>query len=254
MPNQYDYSLEFFKRWYRPDNAALVVAGDVEADQVFDLARRYYGPWRPGVASLSTPVEPAQSAERVAHIAWDAPTLPILAMAFHAPAFDADGIEGHALDVLAQAYFAPTSPLHKELVLDRQWVDWLTAGAEDHRDPGFFLVLARVKDAAHVSGVREAIERTLAAAGSAELPEPRLRQVLSRLRYGFVSGLQTPDQAAATVCYYMQLTGATSAIDRSYGTLDRVTAADVAKAASAVFRPANRTVVTLAPKDAGSTA
>ena len=56
-------------------------------------------------------------------IAWPAPTLPLLAMAFHAPAFDPDGRGGRALDVLAQAYFAPTSALHKELVLDRQWVD-----------------------------------------------------------------------------------------------------------------------------------
>ena len=69
-----------------------------------------------------------------------------------------------ALDVLAQAYFAPTSPLHKELVLDRQWVDVLTAGAEDKRDPGYFLVLARIKEASRVEDVRAAILRTLAAA------------------------------------------------------------------------------------------
>jgi len=247
MPNQYDYSLAFFERWYRADNAALVVAGDVVPERVFDEARRYYGAWRPGVAPLATPVEPEQAGERAAHIAWPAPTLPLVVMAFHAPAFDAGGIEGRALDVMAQACFAPTSPLHKELVLDRQWVDALTAGAEDHRDPGLFLVLARVKDVEHVDDVRRAIERTLADAAETKLTDQRLSEVRSRLRYGFLSGLQAPDEVASTLCHYLQLTGKTATIDRSFATLDAVTADDVLSASARVFRPANRTVVTLAP-------
>jgi zinc protease len=247
MPNQYDHSLAFFERWYRSDNAVLVVAGDIVPDEVFALARRYYGAWRPGVAPLATPVEPEQREERVAHIAWPAPTLPLLAMAFHAPAFDPDDVEVRALDVLAQAYFAPTSELHKELVLDRQWVDWLSAGAEDRRDPGFFLVLARVKDIARVGDVRAAIERTLERAGTETLAPARLAQVTSRVRYGFLSGLLAPDQVAATICHYVQLTGATAAIDRSFATLSRVEADDVSRAAARHFRPTNRTLVTLAP-------
>jgi zinc protease len=198
-----------------------------------------------------TPVEPEQTEERIAHIPWAAPTLSLLTMAFHAPAFDPADREGRALDVLAQAYFAPTSALYKELVLDRQSVDWLSAGAEDRRDPGVFVVLARIKEAAEVDEVRAAIERQLALAGSTKLTEERLGSVASRIRYGFLSGLQSPDQVAATVCHFAQLTGATSTIDRSFATLRAVTAEDVSKAATRVFRPSNRTVVTLAPSGAG---
>jgi zinc protease len=252
MPNQYDHSLAFFERWYRADNAVLVVAGDIVPEEVFALARRYYETWRPGVVPFATPVEPDQAEERTAHISWAAPTLPLLAMAFHAPAFDPADRQGRALDVLAQAYFAPTSALHKELVLDRQWVDWLSAGAEDHRDPGVFVVLARVKDEARVEEVRTSVERTLALAGSTSLAQERLDAVTSRLRYGFLAGLQTPDQVAATVCHYVQLTGTTAAIDRTYATLRDVTAKDVSQVAARIFRPANRTIVTLAPGVAAS--
>jgi zinc protease len=246
MPQQYDYSLLFFKRWYRPDNAALVVAGDVVPGDVIALARRYYGPWTPGVAPLTTPVEPPQDAERVAHMDWAAPTLPLLVTAFHAPAFDPDAIGVRALDVLAQAYFAPTSPLYKDLVLDRQLVDYVAAGAEDHRDPTLFLVLARVKEAKDLPEVRAAIEQALAAAASTPLPEARLAAVRSRMRYGFLSGLLTPDSVAVTVCNSFQLTGGTDAIDRSFATLDAVTAEDVRAAAARTFPASNRTVVTLA--------
>ena len=245
MPNHYDYSRLFFRRWYRPDNAALVVAGDIRPDEVFALARRRWGAWRPGAASLVTPVEPEQTAERVADIPWPAPTLPYLALAFHAPAFDPGDVAGRALDVVAQAQFAPTAPLYTELVLTRQWVDWLWAGAEDHRDPGLFLVIARLKDVAAMADVRAAIERTLAAAGTTLLPADRLASVKSRLRYGFLQGLQTPDQVAGAVCTYLQLTGDTGSIDATQETLEGVTAEDVRASAAATFRPANRTVVTL---------
>jgi zinc protease len=246
MPKHYDYSRLFFRRWYRPDNAALVVVGDVRPDDVFALARRRWGVWTPGAASLSTPVEPEQTAERAARLPWPAPTLPYLALAFHAPAFDPGDVAGRALDVVAQAEFAPTSPLYTELVLRRQWVDWLWAGAEDHRDPGLFFVIARLKDAATLDDVRSAIERTLASAGASLLPPDRLAAVKSRLRYGFLQGLQTPDQIAGTVCTYLQLTGDTASIDAAQATLERVGADDVRAAAAATFRAANRTVVTLA--------
>ena len=246
MPNQYDHSLAFFERWYRADNAVLVVAGDIAPEAVFELARRHYGAWRPGIAPLATPVEPDQLSAREAHVPWAAPTLPLLAMAFHTPAFDPEDREVRALDVLAQAYFAPTSALHKELVLDRQWADWLSAGAEDRRDPGLFVVLARVKEERNVGEVRAAIERTLEEAASTALSAERMADVTSRLRYGFLSGLQTPDQVATTLCHFLQLTGETSTIDRTFTTLDAVTAEDVCRAARRVFRSANRTVVTLA--------
>lgn len=245
MPGQYDYSLLFFKRWYRPDNAALVVAGDVVPERVFELARRYYGAWTPGVASVETPTEPEQAEERVVHMPWAAPTLPLLAMAFHAPAFDPESRDVRALDVLAQACFAPTSPLYKHLVLDEQWVDWISAGAEDHRDPTLFMILARVKEERHVPDVRTAIERTLAEASTAALSGERLAAVRSRLRYGFLAGLLTPDHVAATLCQYLQLTGDTRSIDRSFATLDAVAEGDVRNVAARTFRPTNRTVVTL---------
>lgn len=252
MPRQFDYSRIFFSRWYRPDNAALIVAGDVEPETVFALARRHWGAWRPGAARLTTPVEPAQGGERRAHVAWPSPTLPLLALAYHAPAFDPGDVVGRALDVLAQAEFAPTGATYNDLVLDKQWVDWLYAGAEDHRDPTLFLLVARVKDPARIEDVRARLEQALRSAAAAPVAAERLAAVRSRLRYGFLSGLQTPDQVALTVAQFFQLAGSTAAIDATYASLDRVAAEDVARVAAAVFRDANRTVVTLAHDPAAS--
>ncbi len=246
MPNQYDYSLEFFRRWYRPDNSVLVVAGDVEPIRVIEAARKFYGPWEPGAARIEPPVEPPQDREKTAHVAWKNPTLPYLAVAYHVPAFSPEDRDGRALDVLAQAAFSETSPLHKELVLDKQWVESLYGGQEAHRDPTLFVVLARVKDPARVPAVRDAIYAELDRLAREPLPAERLAAVKSHIRYSFLQSLDTPDRVAVTLGEILQLTGEVSALERTYATLESVTAEDVRRVARAYFRPDNRTVVTLA--------
>jgi zinc protease len=60
MPNQFEYSKTFFQRWYRPENTALIVAGDVQPAEVFRLAEKYWGGWKRGSgASVEIPQEPA---------------------------------------------------------------------------------------------------------------------------------------------------------------------------------------------------
>jgi len=43
MPNQYEYSKTFFQRWYRPENTAIIVAGDVDPAKVIPLVEKYWG-------------------------------------------------------------------------------------------------------------------------------------------------------------------------------------------------------------------
>ena len=48
MPNQFEYSKTFFDRWYRPEYATVIVAGDVKPDEVFPLVEKYWGAWKAG--------------------------------------------------------------------------------------------------------------------------------------------------------------------------------------------------------------
>src|SRR3954462_9570389 len=70
MPNQYAYSRTFFDRWYRPENCAVIVAGDVAHDRRVELARREYGGWERGGARVEIPAEPAQEEPRSARLSW----------------------------------------------------------------------------------------------------------------------------------------------------------------------------------------
>ncbi len=97
---------EWYRNWYAPNNATLVIVGDVEAQTVYQLAKKHFGPIKPHPLPARKPQkEPTQLGERRAVV--KAPgKLPYLAMAFHAPALSFDeqspnDWEAYALDVLS---------------------------------------------------------------------------------------------------------------------------------------------------------
>ena len=48
MPNQYEYSLKFFDRYYRPEYTTIIVVGDVKAKAVRAMVDKYWGEWKRG--------------------------------------------------------------------------------------------------------------------------------------------------------------------------------------------------------------
>jgi zinc protease len=92
----------WYRDWYAPNNATLVVVGDVQSEEVFELAQKYFG----GIKARPLPErkpqdEPAQRGER--RITVKAPAeLPHLVMAYHVPKIDdvEQDWEPYALDVL----------------------------------------------------------------------------------------------------------------------------------------------------------
>lgn len=94
---------DWYRRWYQPSNATLVVVGDVDPARVFALARRYFGGLTGGqVTPPKRQMEPPQRGER--RVELKAPAeVPYLVMGYHAPAATADAAdwEPYALEVLA---------------------------------------------------------------------------------------------------------------------------------------------------------
>jgi zinc protease len=93
----------WYQKWYAPDNATLVVVGDVDPDNVYRLAKKYFGPLKPsGVTPPKPREEVAQHGPK--RIVVKAPAkLPYLIMGYKAPVVlsDTQAWEPYALDVLA---------------------------------------------------------------------------------------------------------------------------------------------------------
>jgi zinc protease len=115
---------EWYKNWYAPNNAIVVVVGDVKAAEVLKLAKQYFGQVKPRALPARKPqVEPAQIGERRAVV--KAPgKLPYIAMGFHVPTIpnaksDTPEWEPYALEMLAGVLSGNDSArLNQKLVRD----------------------------------------------------------------------------------------------------------------------------------------
>jgi zinc protease len=116
-------ALAFYRRFYTPNNAILVVAGDVTADEVKTLAEATYGQVEPVVeiAPRDRPKEPVQEAARTVTLADPRVTQPSLRRVYLAPsAHTAAAGESEALDVLASILGSGSnSRLYQTLVIDK---------------------------------------------------------------------------------------------------------------------------------------
>ena len=102
-----DDAREWYQTWYAPNNATVVIVGDVEAEAVLALVKQYFGPLKARSLPVRKPqVEPEQFGERRAVVKAPA-KLPYLALGFRAPTLldnpttPEQAWEPYALDVLA---------------------------------------------------------------------------------------------------------------------------------------------------------
>ena len=245
MPEYYDYSLQFFKRFYRPENVTLLVVGDVKPDNVEALARKYYGDWQKGYQAPPIEAEPAQTEPKSAHIDWPTPIYPQFMMGWHTPAFSATSVESAALDLIQEVLFGSTSPLYKELVVDKQWTDVLGAQADPHRDPSLFIVFARAKSDDLMPKVRQAIDSGIEKLQKEPVDAARLERLKAHVRYAFALSLDSTPAIAEQASEAITLTGDVKSLNQRFAAYQKVTPADIQRVAREIFRPQNQTVVTL---------
>lgn len=133
---------DWYKRWYVPNNATLVVVGDVDPQDVHRLARKYFGPLKARQLPVrKQQAEPEQKGER--RVVVQAPAkLPYLAMAYKVPSLrDAQSDwEPYALEILSGVLDGnPASRLNRTLVRrDRIAVDVSTGYDAINRGPALF--------------------------------------------------------------------------------------------------------------------
>src|SRR5207253_8629285 len=122
MPSGFEYSHEFFRRYYTPDDATIVVVGDFDRADILARLKSAYSGWKGKLDPAPIPREPRQNSSRRATVAWNAPTLPRLFVAWHG--HGANDLHTMAVQaVLAPYLFGETSALYQDVVLRRQLVD-----------------------------------------------------------------------------------------------------------------------------------
>lgn len=249
FPNQYDYSLEFFKRYYRPEYSTIIVVGDVTQAQALALTRKYWSDWQKGNYVPQIPKEPEQTEPRTAHVDWPSPTLSWVVVAFRGPAYSDTNKDKAALDLLAAIAFGENSEIYQRLVIKEQKAtDDFGPLFENKIDPELFSVWSAVKEPGDLNYVRDQILATYKRYSTELVPKAKLAETSSRLRYSFALRMNSSEAIAGALAPYVSLRRTPATIDKLNALYESVTPEDVRAAASRYFVEKNRTIVTLATK------
>jgi zinc protease len=156
---QLDEVQEFFRTYYHPSNASLVLAGDIETARGFELAEAYFGDIPPGAAPAPVSSSADLRSERRL-VLEDRVELPRLYVGWHSPAMFAPGDAEMDLlgDLLANG---KTSRLYKTLVYERRMALDVSAYQNSREIGSFFLLTATAAPGHSLTGILARIDEEL---------------------------------------------------------------------------------------------
>lgn len=250
MPNQYDYSIEFFNRYYRPEYTTIIVVGDVKAKKVKALAEKYFADWERGTYESVVPQEPPQTETRFVHLKNNS-IPPFLSLHYKGPAFNDKEIDMPALDIIATVLFSENSDLYKKLVIEERKIRFLGGGAFDSKDPNLFSIQASFINKEDMQYVKDEIGKAIENIQANGVDEKILSDTKSHLKYSFAMRIDNPDDIANTLSHFVALTGDPETINRVYDLYDKVTVEDVKNVAKMYFVKSGLTIATISPDEEG---
>jgi zinc protease len=238
-------------RWYAPNNATMVVTGDVNARQVRDLAEKYFGKITPKMVPRTKPQnEPPQRGTRRVSVKAPAEN-PYVALAFKVPALrDVEKDDDvHALDVLAAILDGyDNARLNAKLVRTDKVANSAGAGySSNARGPVLFVLDGTPANGTTVEQLEKRLRAEVERVAKEGVSEQELKRVKTQLIAGQIYKRDSIFGQAMEIGT-MEMTGIShKLIDRIIEKLGQVTAQQVQMVAQKYFTDDALTVATLMP-------
>ncbi len=233
---------------YAPNNATMVVVGDVLAADVFRLAEKYIEP----IPSREPPpkvttVEPEQRGERRIVVRKPA-QLPILMVAYHVP--QTNSPEYYPLQIVEQVLTSgQSSRLYRRLVDADQLAIGVRGGAGESFDPFLFTFSLQPRAGVDPAACEKALYEELQKLSTAPVTDAELAKAKNILLADFYREMKTINGRGNTIGSYEVFFGDYRKLFEKEEALKKITAADVQAVAAKYFGANNRTVATLVPEE-----
>ena len=181
----------FFKRFYVPNNAVLVVKGGVTTAQVQQLAEKWFGPLPAGdVAPRQLPQEPPQTASREKTLTADVP-LTAIYQAYPMAAYGTE--EYYATTLLAAALGGGrASRLYAELVKEKRYFHQLSVEVSGTFDPGLLLIQGKLAPGIAPEKAMAALQEVIVAVQNEGLTDQEVEKVKNQAEAAWVFASMDP--------------------------------------------------------------
>ncbi len=236
----------FYKRFYSPNNATLVVVGKVDWPELLASVQQAYGKIKPAVLPAEpTAVEPPQRRQRIERLSKPTPTARV-AMGFKIPAMgDPDHI---ALTLLTEVLLGgQSSRWFRAMVLDSELATDVGANASPFRDPGLLEIHATARATGTAEQLLAKVDALIAELPKRPIEAPEVERAMARFELGFLQGLQTVGGRAEQIGFYHVVLGDPAGSLSRLTAMRSLTASDVQKVALKYLRAERRTVILVEP-------
>ncbi len=189
---------KFYSTFYVPNNAVLVIAGDINPKEVKKMVEKYYGTLEAKpLPERKYPQDENLKTSLRKIVPWEVQSK-TLKMAFRG--VEAGNSDSYALDLLSTVLGGgKSSRLHKKLVYEEQTAMGVAAGNITNADPGFFSIYLAMKPGRPTESAENSILNEIASLKTKLVSDKELRKVKNQMMMDYVEGLNTIDGKAQTL-------------------------------------------------------
>jgi predicted Zn-dependent peptidase len=237
-----------FAKYKTPENIVIAVVGDINPAVTLKLIDKYFGriPTSPGFKNI-IPAEPIQNEERRVAVPFDAN--PMMIIGFHKPT--APAYDDYVFDVLETILTkGRTSRMYNLLITEMQIAESISAsnGVPAARYPNLFTIFAKPRHPYTNTELEETILREIEKIKTEPVSDAELAKAKNQLKMGYIQSLNSNTELASTLSYYEVLLGDFRYFSNYLTTIEKVTGADIQRAAQLYLNSKNRTIAVLSRK------
>ena len=243
----YDDVVEFFKRYYRPNNASLVIAGDIDPVKVKSRVEYWFSDIKPGETVLPPDAPNFELSSEVVKTIEDNVQLPRLYLAYRTPQEFAPG--DAEMNVVANVLAGgKNSKLYKRLVYDMEIAQSVSA----FQDPGMlgsnFIIIATARPGHNLDELKKVIDEEIELLKKTPPDVRELDRVINQFEANFLDGFQSIQFKADVMNGYFKKTGNPDWSNEDLARYKALDADDISRAAVTYLSPNKRVVLSIVPK------
>ncbi len=232
----------FFKKYYLPSNLIIAIVGDVNPQEIIELAQKYFSriPGGPKPDPVET-VEPPQLGER--RVIMQDPAQPFVLIGYHKPSINHS--DNAVFDAITEIVgIGRTSRLYKSLVKEKKIAVAASGfqGMPGNKYPSLFLFYAVPARGRTNQECEEAIYAEIDKLKTEPVLPEELEKAKTRSRAGLIRQLASNSGLASQLTFYEVITGDWRNLFKQLDDIDMVTAEDIQRVAKKYFTTKNQTV------------
>lgn len=243
----YDDVTDFFKKYYAPNNASLVIAGDLDPGKTRALVEKWFADVRRG-AHVPPPATPsAYLAEEKRLVLEDRVQLPRLYMAWLTPSSFKPG--DAELDLLSSILAGGrNSRLYKRLVYDLQIAQDVSAFQASSQLSSFFAIIVTARGGHPLNEIEKMVQEEINQLKNEPPADRELQRAVNQYEASFLRRLETVDAKADQLNNYFTLTGNPDYFNEDLARYKAIEAKDLRAVALTFLRDDGRVILSIVPQ------